>query len=117
MTCHPENVRPDSSPTIRDFNDKLRRELPHGQVMITRAVSELPIQNIQQILKLVREFNTFTADNDPWGEHDFGKVSFDGAQYFWKIDAYDLNMEYGSPDPTDETVTKRVITVMTEFDL
>lgn len=112
MTCQSEDARRDQAAKIRDLNDKLRRELPHGRVMITRAVSQLPIQDLKQILELVRTFDTFTEGNDPWGEHDFGKIVFKDIEYFWKIDAYDLTMEFGSPDPADDSVSKRVLTLL-----
>ena len=35
-----------------------------------------------------------------------------GKTIIWKIDCYDRDMNYGSPDPADETVTERVLTVM-----
>lgn len=34
-------------------------------------------------------FDTFTADNDPYGEHDFGNVVVDRETLFWKIDLYE----------------------------
>lgn len=117
MTSYDEDARLFQAGKVRDFNDALRRDMPHGRVLLTRSVAQLPLQDVRQILELVRAFDTFNADNDPWNEHDFGKVNFEGQQYYWKIDALDLSMEYGSPDPTDETVTKRIITLMTEFDL
>jgi hypothetical protein len=53
-----------------------------------------------------------TFDNDPYGEHDFGNFAHDGVGIFWKIDAYDLKMEYGSEDPSDPAMTTRVLTIM-----
>ena len=54
----------------------------------------------------------FTPDNDPHGEHDFGSFEYAGKTIFWKVDCYDRDLNYGSPDPADENVTERVLTVM-----
>jgi Protein of unknown function (DUF3768) len=54
----------------------------------------------------------YLAHNDPYGEHDFGVVEFDGQKIFFKIDYFDKTLTYGSPDPADPTVTERVITIM-----
>jgi hypothetical protein len=34
------------------------------------------------------------------------------VRHFWKIDSYDRNTEFGSPDPADPDVTTRVLTIM-----
>jgi Protein of unknown function (DUF3768) len=47
--------------------------------------------------------------NDPHEEHDFGSFEADGHTIFFKIDYYDQNLTYHSPDPA---VTRRVITIM-----
>ncbi|MEP4125327.1 MAG: DUF3768 domain-containing protein, partial [Lentilitoribacter sp.] len=60
----------------------------------------------------VSEFNVFTDDNDPYGEHDFGSFEFGGKKCFWKIDYYDLNYQGGSDDPSDLSKTNRVLTIM-----
>lgn len=57
-------------------------------------------------------FNSFTADNAPHGEHDFGSFEVNGNRFFWKIDYYDNAMEHGSDDPADIFVTTRVLTLM-----
>jgi len=31
---------------------------------------------------------------------------------FWKIDAYDSELRFGSDDPADPAVTRRVLTIM-----
>ncbi len=100
------------SERIREINDRLRREMPHASLMLTRAVAALHPIRIMGIVQAVQNFNDFNRNNDPWGEHEFGAVKVGGAEYFWKIDAYDLNLEFGSPDPTDDAVTRRIITIM-----
>ena len=97
---------------IRRLNDRLRRTGQGGKVMMTSAVADLPPAELIQLLSQMRQFENFTAENDPYGEHDFGSVVIDGQSYFWKIDAYDVNFEFGSPDASDETVTCRVLTLM-----
>ena len=78
--------------------------------MITRGVQAL--DNLDEILNAIREFDEFTVDNDPYGEHDFGKIEINGEVIFWKFDYYDLKYIYASPDAADETVTIRVLTIM-----
>ena len=63
-------------------------------------------------MTMVSAFDSFTEDNDPYGEHDFGSIDCLGKKLFWKIDCYAPNMESGSPDPTDTKQTVRVLTIM-----
>jgi hypothetical protein len=53
---------------------------------------------------------TFATPN-PHGEHDFGSFEADGQQIFFKID-YDKALNAHSPDPSNPSVTERVITIM-----
>ena len=46
------------------------------------------------------------------GEHDFGSFEIGEQRFFWKIDYYDLSLCYGSNDPAEPTLTKRVLTIM-----
>jgi hypothetical protein len=102
--------------TIRALNDELRHALPfpkpHGLLMMTRGLEPLTVAQVSALVVAIRDFNDFTPDNDPHGEHDFGAVEHDGVRYFWKIDAYDQSLEFASPDPADPAVTTRVLTIM-----
>jgi len=101
---------------IAELNDKLRQNIftpmEYGTIIITNGVSILPIQEQIIIMNLVKNFNSFTAGNDPYGEHDFGKVSLNGIDYFFKIDYYDNDLTYSSENPSDDSITKRVLTIM-----
>ena len=44
--------------------------------------------------------------------HDFGAINLDGELYLWKIDYYDNDLAFGSPDPADPDVTRRIMTIM-----
>ena len=57
-------------------------------------------------------YDDFCHSNDPYGEHDFGSFEADGHTIFFKIDYLDKALTYHSPDPSDSSVTERVITIM-----
>ena len=97
---------------IRSLNDAFRRTFVGGAVMITAGVEALPLDQRRSLLAKVRAFDAFSEDNDPHAEHDFGAVDEAGAKFFWKLDYYDRNTEFGSPDPADPAVTTRVLTIM-----
>lgn len=97
---------------IRELNDNLRKNHSGGRVLMTRGVADLPFEQHMQLMAKVREFNNFTTDNDPYEEHNFGAIEYQGHVYFWKVDYYDLDYQYLSPDPSDPNVTNRVLTVM-----
>ena len=97
---------------IRKLNDELRCMARGGSIMLTRGVAALGEAAANEVLAEVASFRDFTEDNDPHGEHDFGSFELAGEKIFWKIDYYDLELTYGSPDPADPTVTARVMTVM-----
>ena len=80
------------------------------RVTITAGVQALG--NVDAVLRQVQVFEAFTPDNDPYGEHDFGQITLEGTTFFWKIDYYDLDLHMHSPDPSNETVTARVLTIM-----
>ncbi|HTV29502.1 MAG TPA: DUF3768 domain-containing protein [Xanthobacteraceae bacterium] len=97
---------------IRNLNDAFRTSLQGGQCVLTSGVSELGVAFSTAALAAVRSFKDFNADNDPYGEHDFGSFGIGEHKLFWKIDYYDHTLCYGSNDPADEAQTKRVLTIM-----
>lgn len=97
---------------IRELNDAFRTSFVGGRVMITQAIQALDPLVLERIIMQVRSFDEFSEDSDPHSEHDFGAFDVAGERVFWKIDAYDKNLEYGSPDPSDPAVTTRVLTIM-----
>lgn len=94
------------------MNDQLRRTGLGGKVLITSGVQSLSHSMQARLLQAIASFDNFAPDDDPYGEHDFGAVDFDGTKFFWKIDYYDQSYEGLSPDPLDAQVTRRVMTVM-----
>ncbi|KQQ38989.1 hypothetical protein ASG19_04365 [Rhizobium sp. Leaf306] len=99
---------------IQHLNDRLRTHLTGGRVVMTVGVQALGDDQRDVLICAVQGFSDFTSANDPYGEHDFGRVVVNGQGYFFKIDAYGLDYRYQSPDPADEAVTARVMTIMRE---
>ena len=98
---------------IRNLNDRFRQEgLSRGTMLVTVGTQALGQALVHQAIQAVRSFDDFNEDNDPWGHHDFGAVTVGGEKVFWKIDAYDLTLTFGSPNPADEAVTHLVLTIM-----
>lgn len=94
------------------LNDAFRRDFSRGRLMLTQGVSSLADAELRQLLGEVQRFNQFAPDNDPYEEHDFGKVVVQAVSYFWKIDYFDRELRHCSPDPTNADDTTRVLTVM-----
>ena len=97
---------------LNDLSRTLQGLAPNTRVMITRGLAASGEDFAARALAAARTFNTFTTDNDPHGEHDFGAFAVDGEKCFWKIDCYDKSLEHGSEDPADPDLTTRVLTIM-----
>ena len=98
---------------IRELNDRFRMTgQGNGSIVITQGVQDKGLAFIRRAIDAVRTFDDFDRHNDPWGERDFGAIELDGEKLFWKIDMYDRTMTMGSPNPANEAVTARVLTVM-----
>ena len=97
---------------IRALNDELRRNLPNGHAVMTAGVAALGPEAVARIVKTIAVYDDFCHANDPYEEHDFGSFEADGHMIFFKIDYYDKALTAHSPDPSDPSVTERVITIM-----
>ena len=111
---------------IARLNDLARRAMGVACVVVaTEGIRALPEADQSRLRELVETFDAFTPDNDPYGERNFGAIyqGLDGVwsalrpadvavTVFWKIDAYDRALRFGSEDPADPAVTRRVLTIM-----
>jgi hypothetical protein len=100
------NVDTERATAIAQKNDTFRRS--GSGVTVTPGV--LAFHNMSDLLVAIRDYNEFNEDNDPYFEHDFGSLVWNGTKIFWKIDSYDLELKsYGDP-LSDES--QQVLTVM-----
>jgi Protein of unknown function (DUF3768) len=97
---------------IRAFNDELRQNFATGTAVMTVGVAALGAETVMRIVKTIAVYDDFCHANDPHGEHDFGSFEADGQRIFFKIDYFDKGLTAHSPDPSDPSVTERVITIM-----
>ena len=90
---------------IAEINDRFRKAVltepqKGGRCFVTRGIHALNADVQMAILGKVKAFDTFTEDNDPYGEHDFGAIEMVGVgKMFWKIDYFkDANLDCGTED-------------------
>jgi hypothetical protein len=103
----------DSTSRIAELNDLCRKAMGvAGRVFQTQGIDALPPSVQSAIREKVELFASFTEDNDPHGERDFGAFDHEGGKIFWKIDYYAPDMEHGSENPADPKQTVRVLTIM-----
>lgn len=70
---------------IAKQNDQFRKSFCGGKVLLTCGISSLPLLQQTEIINKVKNFNNFTEDNDPYGEHDFGCIEYHGNKFFGKL--------------------------------
>jgi hypothetical protein len=111
---------------IARLNDLARRAMGIACVVVaSEGILALTEADQSRLRELIETFDTFTPDNDPYGERDFGAIyqGLDGVwstlrpvdvalTVLWKIDAYDRELRFGSEAPADLAMTRRVLTIM-----
>lgn len=98
---------------IAELNDLCRTARGvAGRLVQTSGISALSVTDQSAIREKVENFDAFTPDNDPHGEHDFGAFEHLSERIFWKIDYYDPTLTFGSADPSDPKQTIRVLTIL-----
>jgi len=116
------------SERIARLNDRARQAMGLACVAVaTEGFRSLPEGEQSRVRELLETYDAFTPDNDPYGERNFGAIYRDAdgrwstgypvqgnptEKVFWKIDAYDRALRFGSEDPANPAVTLRVLTIM-----
>ncbi|WP_103727512.1 DUF3768 domain-containing protein [Novosphingobium sp. HII-3] len=107
--------------TIARLNDRARHGLDRSAkvVMTSNLLAHLsdgtlPGQVMAQakVMRAARRC-TFKPDSP---ERDFAALEIDGVPAFVKIDYFDPDLQFGSEDPADASVTRRVVTIMARED-
>ena len=118
----------DRTTRIARLNDRARQAMGLACVAVaTEGFRALLLADQSRVRELVETYDGFSPGNDPYGERDFGAIyqGRDGRwsclppsagdpveTVFWKIDAYDRDLRFGSEDPANPAITRRVLTIM-----
>ncbi|GLQ28998.1 hypothetical protein GCM10007927_38010 [Sulfitobacter pacificus] len=79
---------------------------------MTRGVAALGLDVQLELTRRVAAFDTFIADSDPHGWHEMGVIELEDTTVWFKLDLYDVDYQYGSPEPSDLAQTRRVLTLL-----
>jgi Protein of unknown function (DUF3768) len=121
-------VGADRAARIARLNDRARQAMGLACVAVaTEGFRALPASDQSRVRELIETYDGFSPGNEPYGERDFGAIyqgrdgrwtclppaSGDPVEtVFWKIDAYDRALRFGSEDPANPAATRRVLTIM-----
>lgn len=112
MEHHLDLPPADASDRIRLLNRKYRLLVPYApDLMLSSLVRKTLGDFLPELFIAIRDFDDFHEGNNPYGEEDFGSVTIRGHEIWWKIDYYDRFLGGGSPDPSDASLTRRVMTI------
>jgi hypothetical protein len=114
-------VRPSRTEIIGALNDRCRQGLDRrGRIVITRAClatfAEAGMSTLVAQIEIMAALRAHTFDSED-RERNRGEFELRGHIVYFAIDYYDLALEYGSEDPADTAVTRRVLTIMMRDDL
>ena len=98
---------------IRFLNKRLKWTGEGGAFCMTASVNSLSIREVGAFWDKFRLEQVFNyEDGDPKNNHEFGTIKTEDHLFCWKINYYDLDVQHHSPDPADESITKRILTIM-----
>ena len=108
-------TRADSRSTatkIRELNDEFRKNGQPENIYLSLAVVQIKEPLFKQLLEKIKSFSNFTPKNDPDGDHRTGGFKIGMHNVEWVIDYYDLDEDDESPDPSNASVTTRIMNVV-----
>lgn len=96
----------------RHLNDKLRREMPHGSVIIRGGAKQFSNDQLFALTKLIQDYDDFLPDKEADDLHDFGALAFQGVDIVWRIEA--VHVEHAACSGTSPTVQRHLIVMLVD---
>lgn len=97
---------------VRALNDELRQHLLGGGAVMTPSIAALGPEAVARLVQVISVYDDFCKALDAWDAHDYGVFPFEGQMVAFKIDYYDKSLTHHSPDPSNPSITQRIITIM-----
>ena len=96
----------------RHLNDKLRREMPHGTVVIRGGAKQFSTDQLHALTMLIQEFDELAFDSEVSDLHNFGRLMFEGVDVVWRIEAVEVGHARASPLRSDCGHLQRKVVIM-----
>ena len=104
---------------IRALNDEFRRQGPlfgrtrfDGLWLVAAEVQARGPSFVWQAIARTQTFDGFTAEDDPFREHASGLFEVGEARVVWQFDYLERGTQFEARDPSDNSATCRMITIM-----
>jgi hypothetical protein len=97
---------------LAKLNDEFRARPSGRRLVMTAGIACLDRKTRVRVIEAVENFCSFSPENDPFGERNLGFFRLGDQGFFWRIDYYDPTYRRHSDDPSDPTLTIRVMTLM-----
>ena len=101
-----------STERIRAHNDELPRDLPNGHAVMTAGVAAPGLTRSSGSSKPSRSTTISARPTTPMANTTSARSKPTATRFFFKIDYLDKALAAHSPDPSDPSVTERVIAIM-----
>ncbi len=96
----------------RQLNDKLRREMPHGSVIIRGGVKQFSNEQLVALTALIQDYDEFEPRLGAGDIHDSGTLMFEGVEVIWRIENHTDAVTMEALDDVGSQNNRRVLVIM-----
>lgn len=101
----------------RQLNDKLRREMPHGSVIIRGGVKQFSNKQLVALTELIQDYDEFEPGLRAGDIHDSGTLMFEGVEFIWRIENHTDAVTMETLDDVGSQNNRRVLVIMQACEL
>lgn len=101
----------------RQLNDKLRREMPHGSVIIRGGVKQFSNEQLVALTALIQDYDEFEPRLGAGDIHDSGTLMFEGVEVIWRIENHTDAVTMETLDDVGSQNNRRVLVIMQACEL